>query len=391
MAFPRSPASKYHGRDHGDRIEEYNDRMERIIGDIRRFLKGHPPFTALIFGACIVLIGVALWLGGSVFAARMPYWQSNYALSKLTNTQYQQYFEPHIDIFFRQEGIQGMIDRTIRAFASRQIDMVACHSIAHDIGHYAGYQTNFPDIGKYLTKQNLDFCGSGFIHGIEGQLAYETYPQNVDDLYSFCKLIEPFHPYYDGCYHGAGHSFKEENSDPQAALSWCDKLKYDDTIHRDDCYRGVFNQTVDDFTKLGKTDSDLFHFCSSLPEDEQFDCGIELNGFNIRTDADKARINEKLAECLDPQNSPIIQSGCVGGIATAVADYELGERGEVTPPSGLFSLNGDLIKVYIEYTYGAFRKTAALDPQRSLRTFCDAFTEETYKTYCESKAGLVAS
>ncbi len=308
-------------------------------------------------------------------------------IASLQGDDYRSYFNLHVNDFYEREGINGMVQRVIKALENKQISMFICHSLAHDLGHYAGYPDNFASIQDYLTKENLDFCGSGFMHGVEGQLANEPYPQNVESLYEFCQMAMPLAPYYYGCYHGAGHAFMENNQEPVAALRECDILKTDNGFVTDvtNCYRGVFSENADYMgLQDGMTAADLLSFCSSLDEKYQTYCAMELNGLHVghtaegQVDADTAFKN-----CMEGDYSDIIKEGCIQSLSWVVTDHMLSTEGMVFAPSPYIqTLPEDLRRMYLKGTHGSFVKTAAYRSDVSFTDFCNQLTDTADREYC---------
>jgi hypothetical protein len=331
-------------------------------------------------------MGVALaYVSFSSPKSNDPYVQADLGISVLKDQQYQRYFAEHIDIFFKEEGINGMINRVIDALAREQITMFVCHSLAHDIGHYGGYPDNFPSVAEFLSKKNLDFCGSGFMHGVEGQLANEPYPQNVKDLYTFCRLVLPLEPYYEGCYHGAGHSFMENTRDPDEALAQCDMLKTDDVVSDVySCYQGVFSEHANYLRASGKGDAQLLTYCGSLTLNLQQYCAAELNGLDLPPDASLSEVEEKLHSCVDGAYSDIIKQGCIRSVAGVAVDRLLGQGEEITVLPFVLTLPIDLQHEYISSTIWAFGKTAAHNDRFTLSGFCASFEQRESRDHCRA-------
>lgn len=347
------------------------------------------PFRTL----AVIVCSSVLLVCGSFFAyqyitdqyAPDPYITADKKLHELSGTEYYQYFIRHIDVFFHREGINGMIQRTINALRDGQIEMFVCHSIAHDIGHYGGYPENFPFIESSLSKENLDFCGSGFLHGVEGQLANEAYPQNAENLYTFCKMAMPYEPYYSGCYHGAGHAFMEHTRDVEAALRECDTLITDTEVTHNECYRGVFSEHVNIMRAAGDSSRDLLLFCNTRADEQlQMLCALELHGLDIQPSATEVDIEAALVQCIDDTLSPYIQEGCVRSVAGVAADHILGREDTLVPVSLAFKLSPQLLHEYIDATHGAYLKTALHTSKYSFVPFCDAFAEQEIRSHCFS-------
>lgn len=352
-------------------------------------------FLTLRFSLCLgivcIIIGLFLYVMLGIFDNQEmalktneteSYKNAKIEIQHLKNSDFRTFFDKNIDVFFKGEGINGMIQRIIGALSTRQIGMFECHSIAHNIGHYAGYPDNFAHINSYATKENLDFCGSGFMHGVEGQLADNEYPQNIDDLYTFCKLALPLKPYYNACYHGAGHSFMENTRNPLEAVKQCDKLKVDTTVSAFDCYRGVFSENADSIIKSGKPSSELLMFCSHLEGDLQKACAQEINGFALPPNATQKDVSDALSQCINGTYPEIIQIGCVQSVAGVATDRLLGQGIELIPPDIVFTFSDVLIKEYISSTYGAFIKTSAYNAHASLKIFCESFPKATVTQSC---------
>lgn len=339
------------------------------------------PQTILLFVGVLVL---------SFFSVLfLPQGNDAYAIAdreirEKKDNEYQDYFTANIDVFFREQGINGMIQRVIKALEEQQITMFVCHSLAHDIGHYGGYPDNFPDIESYLTKENLDFCGSGFMHGVEAQLANEPYPQNVEALHYFCTLVLPKRPYYQGCYHGVGHSFMEQTNNPYEALSQCDLLITDEIVSDvGNCYRGVFSEHANYMRKLEKNNKDLLAFCNSLEHSMQQMCAEELNGLELPTTATDSEIARTFEDCLQSEYSLVIQKGCVKSVAGVAADHIIGQANRALTPSPVMLMVAPAMQhEYMAGTYGALLKTA---PYRDVtfHDFCEGFPE-TQKIHCNS-------
>jgi len=305
-------------------------------------------------------------------------------ISKLEGTEYQNYFYKKIDHFYKKEGINGMVKRVISAFKGGQIGMFECHSLAHDIGHYAGYPDNFGDIENNISKENLDFCGSGFLHGVEGQLANEAYPENALKLYYFCGLVKPHHPYYEGCYHGAGHAFMENAHDVALALEECDKLKTgENTPTVVDCYRGVFSENADAVAQRKEPPSALLSFCSSLEEPLQAYCAMELNGFQIVPESSAEDIEKSFAICVEGNYADVIKEGCIRSLSWVATDALLSKSDYLTPSPFVQTLPSNLKAVYIDATYGSFRKTAAYKESLVFNDFCEQFNHAEDVQYCK--------
>ena len=303
-------------------------------------------------------------------------------LQMLEDEEYQSFFSKNIDLFFKEEGINRMIQRVISSLSSGQINMFVCHSLAHDIGHYAGYPDNFKNIESYITKTNLDFCGSGFMHGVEGQLANNEYPENIEDLYTFCKLVLPFNPYYNGCYHGAGHSFMENTKNPNEAIAQCDVLKIDAVTNRDDCYRGIFAEHANLSRVNNKQSTYLLEYCSSLESNLQYICGVEVNGLELASSATQEEIEIALKTCVNKEYTKLVQLGCIRSVSGIAVDHILGQNREIIPPDFVFLLSENFLETYITATYGAYIKT---DPDNSLKkldAFCTFFTDSIQNELC---------
>jgi hypothetical protein len=348
----------------------------------------------------VALIALALTAAGiAVYFAAYPlsdpllkqsetYDSTKETLARLTGIDYQRYFTEHIHTFYTNEGINGMIRRTEKAMADGQITMFVCHSLAHDIGHYAGYADNLSRIEEYLSADNLNFCGSGFMHGMEGQIAYEAYPDNVNDLYALCKMMLPFHPYYYGCYHGAGHAFMEMMRDePAQAMALCDRLKTDEEVDVTHCYRGVFSEYANYLHGQQAPRAAILDYCDSLTGELRTMCAEETNGLELPITATVPEIKEALSLCLKDGYDRIIQIGCVRSIGGIATDRELG-TGRLPSTEPLSILDEELAKNYIETAFGAYIKTALLNPALSFEPFCDALSSDALKTYCKA---LIAS
>ncbi len=342
------------------------------------------PIAFLIAGMCIVL---AMWFAHTVYTQANtvdPYIEAEQVLNTLTDTEYQKYFVEYIDVFFRRDGMNGLINRVEKDLAEGQITMFVCHSLAHDIGHYGGYQDHFGDVEDFLSKKNLDFCGSGFMHGIEAQLAAEPYPSNIDKLYAFCKMTMPFKPYYGGCYHGAGHSFMEITRTVPEALAQCEFLKTDEEMQTvEHCYRGVYSENANLMMQSGNTPEDLFAYCSAQEGVMQEFCAQELNGLELPADVSNEGVGEYVLVCMNPEYGEAIQRGCLRSVAGVAMDRVVGQGITPVPASVIFDLPQEHMRDYIHASYGAFIKSSAYDPSLTFEPFCSSFADPETQEYCK--------
>jgi hypothetical protein len=347
-----------------------------------------PVHMYVFFGALSALV---CSIGFFLYVTHQPATASAYErvsdeLATLRDYEYRDYFSKNIDILYQQEGITGMVDRVVEAFVTDQINMFQCHSIAHDMGHYGGYPEYFINVTEFLSKKTLDFCGSGFQHGVEGQLANGPYPQNKEDLYTFCKLSMPYEPYYRGCYHGAGHAFMENTHDPMVALSQCDLLITDENTDSTHCYRGVFSEYANFLHRTNKQGEPLLEFCNGLAPEFQLYCASEVNGLEIPHSATEEEITYALEMCINQTYTSVVQRGCVASVAGTAADHILGDNRAIVPPAYLATLSLEMRHVYIQSTYNTFLKTAGYTQAHSLSQFCDAF-EAADREYCYNVIG----
>jgi hypothetical protein len=340
----------------------------------------------ILFGFCVLCLAVCSILYVFLKSEFGPQTSSAYVaaheqLQATAEDAYHRFFVEHIDVFFKEEGINGMVDRTVNALADGQISMFVCHSLAHDIGHYAGYPDNYADIGKYISKENLDFCGSGFMHGVEAELANGPYPQNIDDLYRFCKLVLPQNPYYYGCYHGAGHSFMQQTQDPQAALLYCDQLRTNEVTNGSHCYRGVFSEHSNLVRQKGEDSEYLLVFCNSLDGSLQSYCAEELNGLELPATATEEEITIALKTCMAGGYGDLVETGCIKSVAGVAADRALGQGRVLRSVPYVLELPTALRQMYIRSSYEMFLKNALHHTDLSFEPFCDDFTAED-KVFC---------
>lgn len=304
-------------------------------------------------------------------------------LSESSGETYRKIFDTHVETLFKKEGINGMLLRIKDALSSGQIEMFTCHSLAHDIGHYGGYTDNFVNAETFITVENMSLCGSGFMHGVEAQLANNPDINiAIDDLYTFCKLVLPLRPYYNACYHGAGHSFMEVTSTPQEALQSCSRLKTDEFANPEACYRGVFSEHADRAMKSGKDSIYLLTFCSSLKSTYHQACAEELNGFDLSETATVIEIENAVKTCVNSQYSEIIQKGCLVSVAIVSTDRLLGQNKDVVPPPFLLSLQDEFVQAYMNATFSAFSKTSSYVSEKSLEPFCKSFRDKKNRTIC---------
>jgi len=306
-----------------------------------------------------------------------------FQLSGLQGDEYRSYYTVNIDILFKAIGIHEMITNVTTALEEERIDMFVCHSMAHDIGHYAGYEKYFSDIESNLSKRNLDFCGSGFMHGVEGELANHTYPSNVDHLFEFCNLALAYSPYYNGCYHGAGHAFMENEPDIAVALTFCDQLTTTESITAEHCYRGVFSQNAIYAHAENQTPAERILFCDSQSgELMQSVCASELNGLELPAETNQEEINEYIKLCTEKSMTKPVKLGCVRSVATVSLDRLQGIGKKVIVPSAIAVETVEVQEAYLQGIFGAVAKY----PSGSFfeETFCESFVGQEVHTYCVS-------
>jgi hypothetical protein len=306
-----------------------------------------------------------------------------YTLNTLEGIEYRNFFAAHTGEINQIRSVNEMVDMIIDAFETDRIGMFECHSLAHDIGHYGGYSDNFSYVEEYLSKKNLDFCGSGFMHGVEGQLANNPYPQNAESLYEFCKLAMPLEPFYAGCYHGAGHAFMENTDDVTSALRECDTLITDPNLvpNVSNCYRGVFSENVNYLMADGKSSADLLQFCMDLSEEFHDECAEELNGFNLTPESSGAEIEKAMRMCGEGNYSYVLTKGCMQSLGGVITDLLLTQNQEIIMPTWALSFSVVAQMGFIDGTVGALRKNKTEKSRVGLQSFC-ASLDTLKKEYC---------
>jgi hypothetical protein len=306
-------------------------------------------------------------------------------LHELHNKEYQSFFENNINVLYTNEGMQGIIDRTTNALRDSQIDMFTCHSLAHNIGHYGGYPQYFKDIKTYISKGNLDFCGSGFMHGVEAQLANNEYPQNIEDLYFFCKLSMPLEPYYTECYHGVGHSLMENLKIANDALEACEALITDQKVSIEGCYRGVFSENVNQSISVGKSHDAILRYCDSLDNANlQSLCSSELHGLGLEENMSIIELTNALEVCLNEVESVIVQKGCIESVATVSTDRFIGQKSIIVLPTTLNSIDQAFFEAYLNTVRGVITKTSDLTGRNYSTSVCESITNYSRRIFCDS-------
>lgn len=313
------------------------------------------------------LFAVLLIVGGVVWTQ-----PDEASLRALEDDAFRVAFTKQMDQRYASGGSAALVEPVRAALAAGRIDMFTCHGLAHDIGHYLGYPENFAETRETLSKELLNLCNSGIIHGIEGELALDPHTYK-ETLFTFCQDIRPFKPTYRGCYHGAGHTFMELATTPEAALAQCETLRYTDELSPEHCYRGVLSEHHDRVLREGGDARALIKGCAALPERLQRLCALELNGLVFGDERTTADFNEKLEQCVTFGRTPDVTEGCIASVSWAAADVALAD-GMLVPLAFALTLPPELQLIYINHTFVRVDEMERYGPELSVREFCTAFS-----------------
>ncbi len=309
----------------------------------------------------------------------------NASLESLNGQEYFSFFTENMLYMAENEGLDMMRARVVKALTNQQINMFHCHSLAHDMGHLWAIDKFYNTLEKVLNSEILDFCGSGFLHGIEGELATLTYPEYAIKMQDFCKLVSRFEHYYSECFHGAGHTFLSITGvgNLAEALDYCNSLKMDLDISVNGCYRGVYSASAELILKNSGTSEDLLDSCLSQTSELQEFCAYELNGFGARPGTSQESLNNYFELCFsDSRATQKFSEACFASVTWVYTDIILGDMGILITPPYINSLSSDLKQLFILHSFNAFKKQIATLPKSVWIDFCSKY-EVTEEEYCK--------
>jgi hypothetical protein len=125
-----------------------------------------------------------------------------------------------------------------KAFQTRMIGIDECHQLMHLVGHEAYYKYG-NDFESALAANQGRLCLSGYTHGIEAQAATS---RDLEQIFTFCKLLKERGLNDGPCYHGVGHSAFEYTKNVRDSLLFCDSLAGGPEQDLTNCYRGIFSE-----------------------------------------------------------------------------------------------------------------------------------------------------
>lgn len=285
------------------------------------------------------------------------------------------YLINNLDKIILYQDIDGVTKLTREAFQYGLIDMFDCHTLAHEIGHHAAEEEHFSHIELHVSSENVNFCGGGFMHGVEGGLATYERPEFRQELNYFCQLLQPVAKTYTGCFHGAGHVFMKKSEEPIMALSLCDSLITNKNNTPIFCYRGVFSGYLENLKKAGKENEFLIGFCDSLPQKLHQNCALELNGLGVTPKSSFSEIEQAFRDCIENQYSFEIKTACLTSVSWAATDAILARQDNIVPPSSIFNLPKDLRQTYIYATLNSIKRQLRDGANKNWTSFCSSFSD----------------
>ncbi len=302
-------------------------------------------------------------------------------ISMLSPNVYE-YIRDNLEKIILYQDIDGVTKLTRDAFERGEINMFDCHTLAHMIGHHAAAWNHFNHIDLHVSDENVNFCGGGFMHGVEDGIATYERLGFREELYKFCNLVLPKAKAYGACYHGAGHAFMKKVQDPKRALAICDTLIISNHITSIACYRGVFSEYMDTLKKEGKRNVSLLVFCASLPQKLHQSCALELNGFGITPESTDSQIEQNLRDCINNEYNMDIKVACLESVSWAATDSILARQNRIIPPDFIFSLPTKLQQTYMFATASEIKKQLKNGSQKDWSSFCNSFPDKDNQISC---------
>ncbi|MEX2008004.1 MAG: hypothetical protein WD850_00695 [Candidatus Spechtbacterales bacterium] len=295
------------------------------------------------------------------------------------------YLHNNLEEIVLYQDADGALHLTREAFRQGMIDRFGCHTLAHEIGHHAASEGHFEHIELHISDANINFCGGGFMHGVEGGLAESGHPGFREDLYYFCTLALPVATTYAACYHGAGHAFVDRSQDFPEALQLCDTLITDERITATACYQGVFSEHIERMQREGVENSELLGFCASIRQALQNICALELNGLNITPASTNAVVEETLKICVYNDYPATVKTGCLESVSWAAADRDVWQRGKIVLLPVIFNFPQEFRRVYIVATTNRMKEHLKDGTVNTNSSFCQAFPSQDDQQFCRER------
>lgn len=287
------------------------------------------------------------------------------------------YIYENIDELMDSYDVDGLIQIARYSFEHKYMDAFECHSIAHEIGHHAAELDHFTHIDTHAISDNVNFCGGGFIHGVEAGIAELGGLKVAQKMLYFCKLIKPIATEYRGCYHGAGHEFMEQSkNNPYNALLLCDKLIEEEDISLEFCYRGVFSEHLSILHLQGAENSSLLEFCASLSSRFHRLCGLEINSFGLNTTSPESELNDGLVSCIENGYGSEIKEACVASVSWTIVDNYLANEKPVKVFPQAKNFEGEMMSIYIRETVNRLKRHINDGAAVDVGEFCDSLNGE---------------
>jgi hypothetical protein len=290
-------------------------------------------------------------------------------------------------------GVDGVIKLTHSSFKEELITFYECHTLAHLIGHEA--RAKVSDLNE-LANYDLDFCGSGYKHGLEAQIVAGKGDFRAE-LLRFCEIINK-KAKVPGCFHGGGHEFMRQTLDAKKALSLCETIKVSRSEDFSECYRGVFSEYtnliggVDGHTGLLyadgpplKLDSSPMDFCVTFEDKYQIECALEVNGYGVSPSSTQSSIENNLRKCVSDKYPTRIMEACLRSVAAVFGQHELAKGVTIKPPDFIFSLPLELKQAYISGTMSEFKQFSINGVGKDWESFCKSFNGEE-ANFCSALA-----
>jgi hypothetical protein len=281
-------------------------------------------------------------------------------------------------------GDSNSIFTVVDAIEANSSLSLACHDIAHDIGHRSYELYGFSGAMAFSNPQSLshaslqDICAGGYIHGILEELSLHE-PDFKDHPGNICEGVPSNNK--ATCFHGVGHalmfSFKRNVS---SSLDACRSL--DAASKKTRCFEGVWMELF--WGNTAHTGSDSLGWeldkplepCKATEDDAKPACFLYSSFGYLRTHSKdySGAINNCLTSDLQSSDAEF----CVKGVGITMVSYFKGHNLE---RSESFAKNMSYYQKYAFYQgiigYADFSGISTTE----LATTCDLFTKD--KSICQ--------